>query len=197
MTASIADGALVKQHVSNALASELVPKGAVSAFAGSVPPAGWLKCDGSTVSRTSYAALFAVIGVAHGSGDGSTTFQVPDYRGRFLRGVNETANSGGSRNFALNDPDANSRTAMAPGGATGNTVGSVQSDAFSSHSHMTDGTNSGNVHPVRFGSDSGIDYWSGHATADDAGYIPGSHTGISGGSETRPTNAYVIFIIKY
>lgn len=46
------------------------------------PPAGWLLCDGSAISRTTYAALFAKLGTAHGAGDGSTTFNLPDYRGR-------------------------------------------------------------------------------------------------------------------
>lgn len=60
-----------------------VPTGTVVAFAGSSAPAGWLLCDGTnTYSRTTYAALFAVIGTVYGSGNGSTTFGVPDMRGR-------------------------------------------------------------------------------------------------------------------
>jgi microcystin-dependent protein len=53
----------------------------------STPSAGWLACDGAAVSRTTYAALFAAIGTAYGAGDGSTTFNVPDYRGRAPVGV--------------------------------------------------------------------------------------------------------------
>src|SRR5580692_10411038 len=83
----------------------LAPSGAVMAFAGASAPEGWLVCDGSAVSRTQYATLFAAIGTAHGSGDGTTTFQLPDYRGRFLRGVDD----GQGR-----DPDAATRTAAAP-----------------------------------------------------------------------------------
>jgi microcystin-dependent protein len=56
------------------------------AYAASTAPTGWLLCDGSAVSRTTYAALFAVISTTWGSGDGSTTFNVPDLRGQFLRG---------------------------------------------------------------------------------------------------------------
>lgn len=60
-----------------------VPTGTVVAFAGSSAPAGWLLCDGNnTISRTTYAGLFAVIGTVYGSGNGSTTFGVPDMRGR-------------------------------------------------------------------------------------------------------------------
>lgn len=53
--------------------------GFIETFAGSVTPIGWLDCDGSAISRTDYADLFAAIGTTYGSGDGSTTFNIPDY----------------------------------------------------------------------------------------------------------------------
>jgi microcystin-dependent protein len=56
--------------------------GEIKMFAGSQVPAGWFFCDGSTVSRTTYAGLFRVIGTTFGAGDGSTTFTLPDFRGR-------------------------------------------------------------------------------------------------------------------
>lgn len=65
----------------------LVPTGTVSAFAGKNPPTGWLKCDGSAVSRTTYAKLFAVIGQIYGGGDGSTTFNLPNLTGRVPFGM--------------------------------------------------------------------------------------------------------------
>lgn len=64
--------------------------GEMTMFAGPIAPAGWLTCDGSEVSRTVYAALFAVIGVAYGAGDGSTTFNLPPMAGRFPIGENGT-----------------------------------------------------------------------------------------------------------
>ena len=69
------------------LKSELV--GEVAFFARSTPPSGWLKANGAAVSRTTYAALFAAIGTTFGAGDGSTTFNLPDLRGEFLRGVDD------------------------------------------------------------------------------------------------------------
>lgn len=69
-----------------ALANILVPTGCVQAFAGSATPNGWLLCDGSAVSRTDYAALFAVIGTTYGSGNGSTTFNVPNLVDKFIEG---------------------------------------------------------------------------------------------------------------
>ncbi len=61
--------------------------GIVLPFAGATAPTGWLLCQGQTVSRTTYAALFAAIGTAFGVGDGSTTFGLPDMRGEFPRGL--------------------------------------------------------------------------------------------------------------
>ena len=70
-----------------AVSEAKVPAGCVMAFAGGgTAPNGWFICDGHEVSRSAYPALFAVIGVTYGSGDGSTTFNLPDFRGRFLRG---------------------------------------------------------------------------------------------------------------
>jgi microcystin-dependent protein len=66
--------------------SEIIPPAAVLPYAGASAPEGWLICDGRAVNRTTYAALFAAIGTSHGSGDGSTTFNLPDYRWTFLRG---------------------------------------------------------------------------------------------------------------
>lgn len=70
-----------------AVSEAKVPAGCVTAFAGSgTVPAGWFVCDGHEVSRGEHPELFAAIGVTYGDGDGSTTFNLPDFRGRFLRG---------------------------------------------------------------------------------------------------------------
>jgi microcystin-dependent protein len=63
-----------------------VPAGSVMTFAMNAAPTGWLKANGAAVSRTTYAALFTAIGTTFGSGDGSTTFNLPDLRGEFMRG---------------------------------------------------------------------------------------------------------------
>ncbi|WP_228368206.1 phage tail-collar fiber domain-containing protein, partial [Klebsiella pneumoniae] len=62
------------------------PAGAVVHFARTTAPAGWLKANGTAVSRTAYAALFAAIGTTYGAGDGFNTFNLPDLRGEFIRG---------------------------------------------------------------------------------------------------------------
>lgn len=63
--------------------------GAVSMFAQTTAPAGWLKANGAAISRTTYAALFAVIGTSYGAGDGTTTFNLPDPRGMFTRALDD------------------------------------------------------------------------------------------------------------
>ena len=68
-----------------------VPIGTVAPYAGSTAPLGWAICDGSAVSRTTYSALFAIIGTTYGAGDGSTTFNLPDMRGKAAFGYSSTS----------------------------------------------------------------------------------------------------------
>lgn len=170
----------------------LAPAGAVIAFAGASAPAGWLICDGTAVSRTTYAALFAVVGVSHGGGDGATTFNLPDYRGRFLRGVDNPGTAAGA---AGNDPDAATRTAPQPGnlccgvGNAGGQVGSLQIDSIRSHTHG--GVAVGDNY-------TGITNSCGSTCGGVVGLVMGNTAAnaIPNG-ETRPANAYVNWIIKY
>ncbi len=64
----------------------LLPIGTISAYGGSSAPTGWLLCDGTAVSRTTYSALFAIVGTTFGAGNGTTTFNLPDLRQRFPMG---------------------------------------------------------------------------------------------------------------
>lgn len=66
--------------------SPTTPAGIIAGFGSNTPPSGWLVCDGSAVSRTTYAALFAAIATNFGAGDGSTTFNLPDGRGQVMAG---------------------------------------------------------------------------------------------------------------
>ena len=87
--------------------------GTVLDFAGTTAPNGWLTCYGQAVSRTTYANLFATIGTTYGTGDGSTTFNLPDARGRSIIGKD---NMGGT---------AASRVTTAGGGVDGATLGAA------------------------------------------------------------------------
>lgn len=80
----------------------LVPTGTVLSFAGATAPSGYLSCDGSAISRSIYSDLFYIIGTSHGNGDGSTTFNLPDYRYSFLRGLGSTISVTGSGSAASN-----------------------------------------------------------------------------------------------
>jgi microcystin-dependent protein len=77
------------------LVGSVIPAGTIAPFAGSVVPTGWMLCNGAAISRTTYSELFSAVGTSHGQGNGSTTFNLPDYRGQFLRGrVNITTITG-------------------------------------------------------------------------------------------------------
>lgn len=82
----IVQAGVSKKVTASYLGMAASPSGCVSAYAGATAPSGWLECDGSAVLRTTYASLFAAIGILYGAGDGSTTFNLPDLRGVFVRG---------------------------------------------------------------------------------------------------------------
>lgn len=80
-----------------------IPSGVVFPFAGTTAPYGYLICDGRAISRSDYADLFMMIGTSHGIGDGSTTFNLPDYRGNFLRGRMDIISITGSGTVSSNN----------------------------------------------------------------------------------------------
>lgn len=110
-----------------ATVSQLVPIGTVVDYAGSTAPTGWLFCAGQAVSRSTYAALFAVIGTTYGNGNGSTTFNLPDLRGRVVAGRD---NMGGTSAARLSSISGN--TLGASGGGQQVTLTSNQIPA---HTH--------------------------------------------------------------
>jgi phage-related tail fiber protein len=108
-----------------------VPVGTVVGFAGEIPPVGWLICDGRPLSQSDFPELASVLGQMYGDGrtvGGQRTgdFNIPDYRGRFLRGVDQ-----GIEGPSGSDPDTLTRIASRGAvGNTGNHVGSYQADAL-------------------------------------------------------------------
>ena len=85
--------------------SRLVPPGAVMSFAMNSAPSGWVEANGIAVSRSTYSALFSAIGTTYGSGDGSTTFNLPDLRGYFIRGSGTNVDGTTSGGFGLKQND--------------------------------------------------------------------------------------------
>ena len=153
--------------------------GMVTAFAMSTPPTGWLACDGSAVSRSTYASLFSAIGTTWGAGDGSSTFNLPDLEGAFLRGTGShgTSNMANGNDFA------------------GPSVGSFENDQLQSHGHSIrlHNTNNTSPHGVSLGNLSGVTVRDGQVTDLNAT----SDGTPRGGDETRPFNAGVKFCIKF
>ena len=91
VTGEVPTAAIMNLHVRDNMTYldtlPLVPPGVIAAHGSVTPPSGWLVCDGTAVNRTTYAALFAIVGGTWGAGDGSTTFNLPDLRGRVLIGA--------------------------------------------------------------------------------------------------------------
>ena len=139
-----------------------VSSGMVLPFAGSAAPIGWLECNGGAVSRTTYAPLFAVIDTLWGIGDGSTTFNLPDLRGEFVRGFD------------------NGR-----GVDSGRAICSFQTDEIKAHTH-----------DYFLWSPGGGGYGDGMSNDTIADNRPATPTTSTGGSETRPRNVAMMYIIK-
>jgi len=157
----------------DALKSGCTPTGAVEYFAMTVAPQGWLKADGSAVSRSQYDKLFAAVGTLFGAGDGSTTFNLPDLRGEFIRGFDD-----------------------ARGIDSGRMMGSVQADENKTHSHKIESNyndyyaGTGNGGPFRLTGNDGTTTTDGHADF----FV---NTESAGGIETRPRNVALLACIKY
>jgi microcystin-dependent protein len=120
----------------------LTPTGSITQYGGSAAPTGWLLCDGSAISRTTYAALFSVIGTTFGTGDGSTTFNVPDLKGRVPVGRNAAdvafdvlGESGGAKTHTLTSAEMPIHRHNVS--AYSHSVS--QSNALTTHSHTADG----------------------------------------------------------
>jgi len=171
VNSSIANDSISGDKIQGGIISGSIFVGMIASFGMSSPPTGWLVCNGGAVNRTTYASLFAAIGTTWGAGNGSSTFNLPDLRGQFLRGW---ANGSG------NDPDRNSRTG-------GDAVGSSQGSQFGAHTHTPYQTSS--VY------DNNYNYGGGGRRYGSFGYHYATTS--AGGNETRPINKYVQYCIKY
>jgi microcystin-dependent protein len=110
-----------------------VPSGAMMSYAGISEPSGWLFCDGRAINRVTYAALFAAIGTTYGPGDGSTTFNIPDLRGRVLAGKDNMGTMGSANRLTTAGSGVNGTVLGATGGAE--TITLVESE-MPAHYHL-------------------------------------------------------------
>ena len=130
----------------------IVPAGSVIAWSGSSAPSGYLLCDGTAVSRTTYAALFAVAGTGYGVGDGSTTFNLPDLRDRLPLGKGTNNSTLGTQTGSMS---ASSVVTTASGSASLSLTTDTVDDTLSSGTkdvsqiaYVTNVTGSGHTHSV-------------------------------------------------
>ena len=197
LPSSVTNGAFLQTDGSGNLSFQIVagvPTSAVFCVAIATVPTGYLECNGAAVSRTTYSVLFGIIGTQYGAGDGSSTFNLPDLRGEFVRGFDHGR-----------------------GVDSGRSIGSSQGDLFESHDHDADASANSNVsdpghrHPSRgYGTDDdGGNQFTGSGNNDlRNNAIEDANTGITvstnvsidvdneGGAETRPRNIAMMYIIK-
>lgn len=192
-TIKILDANVTAAKLAADVTTAFVPPGIVWSYTGTAAPSGWLLCDGSAISRTTFSALFAITSTTFGVGDGSTTFNIPDIRGRVIAGQDD-----------MGGTSANRLTGLAGGidgdvfGGTGGGEGHILSVAqmpVHSHGGVTGTTNmairndgattlSGVFDMVR--SDQGNDSPEGH-----------NHSISSEGSGTTHNNVQPTIILNY
>ena len=180
-----------------------VPTGAVFCMAVASVPSGYLECNGAAVSRTTYAALFAVIGEQYGAGNGSSTFNLPDLRGEFIRGFDNGRGVDSGRSIATSqtaDNQSHNHSINISGTAnTKSLTGGIRkiSEGFNANGSASgvftktqDGTNSitgsSSTSPV-----GGVDFDGSHDHTFSASGTSGNN-----GSETRPRNIAMMYVIK-
>lgn len=185
--------------------------GAVGFFAASTVPTGWLECDGSAVSRTTYAPLFAYLGTTWGSGNGSTTFNVPDFRGEFLRGWDHGKGTDSGRTFGSHQ-DADNAAHTHTGTTASNGAHSHTTSSDGSHAHSSGNGAGFNLVSLKADSGSPYGYQAGGDSLNTASTTStnglhshttnstGAHTHTittdSQGSEARPRNFALLPCIK-
>jgi microcystin-dependent protein len=113
-----------------------VPSGTIMAYAGTTAPSGWVLCSGAAISRSTNAALFAAIGTTYGAGDGSTTFNLPDLRGRTIFGLDNMGGTAANRLTTAGGLSADNTL----GATGGNQTVTLSTNNLPSHNHSFTGT---------------------------------------------------------
>ncbi|AVD85443.1 hypothetical protein C4Q28_03150 [Pseudomonas sp. SWI6] len=189
---------------------EAAPPGQVAAFARATAPAGWLKANGAAVSRTAYAQLFAAIGTQFGAGDGSSTFNLPDMRGEFIRGLADGRNLDLGRVLGSVQESQNLShdhgASVASAGAHTHAVSGTAASA-GSHTHNTKGASGTGATNAFAYQDVGSVVKATDAAGDHTHTVSGTaasagahtHTvtiAADGGNEARPRNVALLYCIK-
>ena len=194
------NGTITNANVAATLSdtSVYVPSGAVVHFARNTAPTGWLKANGAAVSRTTYAALFSAIGTTYGAGDGSTTFNLPDLRGEFIRGWDDGRGVDVSRGFATIQTSANlSHTHTGSTTQNGNHTHSIAGNQGGAVQIL--GSQSGTVAGIGAGTSGSYvtSYGGNNIIAAVGDHAHTFTTNADGLSESRPRNIALLPCIKY
>jgi microcystin-dependent protein len=154
----------------------LVPTGVIFPFAGSAAPSGWLICDGTAVSRTTYAALFTAIGTTYGAGDGSTTFNLPNATDRVIVGKGAAKTTLGG---------TGGQTSATPGGTVGSTT--LAESQIPAHRHLVRGESRPDSLGILYGPNGGT---SPNMTPATSGVNQSTYTGVMYGWDTGGSGSH-------
>lgn len=170
---------LLRQNDNQSYVDMGTPTGTIVLYGGATAPTGWVLCNGSAISRTTYSALFGAIGTTFGVGDGSTTFNVPDCRGIFIRGAGTSGK--------LSDANSN---------AFAGTLGTYQNDKMQGHYHAAVFDNGGgSTYSDQFAGSRNYQKNLTQPGAMDA-IADGTNGTPRVGAETNPANLSLTYIIK-
>lgn len=202
------NGAIASEHLIYA-PNPILP-GTIAYISANSTPTGWLKANGAEISRTTYSALFDAIGTTFGSGDGSTTFNLPDLRGEFLRGWDDERGVDSGRSFGSAQGDDNkSHSHSGNTSNTGNHSHSGSSSNVGNHTHgasirpvASRGVHDGGALDIALGGTAGqnTNHAGGHShnisTSNTGGHAHSISTDAVGGEESRPRNVALLACIK-
>ena len=170
--------------LSTAPTSGFLPAGVIIPYAGTEAPEGWLLCNGEDISRTQYANLFIVVSEIYGSGNGSTTFNLPDLRGRMILGAD---NMGGSSADVVINQEAD-----IIGGIAGSELHQLTVEELASHSHQIKNSPSGSS-----SNESSEGFYSWTTTNNSQQYRNSENTGGDQPHNNMPPYITLNYIIKY
>ena len=189
-TNHLRDESVTQAKLATSAISALMPAGTVVPYAGASTPANWLLCAGQAVSRSTYSTLYAALGTTYGTGDGSTTFNLPDLRGRTVAGKDNMNGSAEGRLTSGSAAAIDGATLGAAGGAQEHTLTAAQS-GLPAHTHGTGMRLSNSTHSNGSGNTP--------STVDDllntSGVTGGSQSASSAHTNTQPT-IVLNYIIK-
>jgi len=174
-----------------------VPSGAVFCMAVATVPSGYLECDGAAVSRTTYAVLFAVVGTQYGAGNGSSTFNLPDLRGEFIRGFDNGKGTDNGRSIASSQSDQNKQhdhTATSSfSGDDHNHQYNISHVTTSSVQARTAGTSDQRMSLI---DTTNLSFLHGNTASQSSSGTVTTTVANDGGTEVRPRNIAMMYVIK-